>query len=152
MSDPTNIDDHRPHAHQSVECLECQHRWQAVYPEGAAELECPQCGEPHILHNYGTEIIGPFRGDGYYVSVGGFKVPHILLIKRKDLPKGYWECVLDGRLAHDMPTREVLRWMPLVANAMAVAAGYSSFGENCRPSNPYQVRIGPLGEFDDESA
>ncbi len=33
-----------PYLHGHAECLNCDHKWIAVWPLGADALECPQCG------------------------------------------------------------------------------------------------------------
>ena len=43
--------------------------------------------------------------------------------------------------------RDSNRWIPILANAMAVAAGYSCHGENCTPLNPFTTRMGALGSI-----
>ncbi len=94
---------------------------------------------------YGTEITGPFPGQRFFLSVGGYKVPHVELRPLPEESEFDWMLLVDGRLGHDVKTEEISYWAPALANAMAVAAGYSCFGENCQPSNPYRVRFGPLG-------
>jgi hypothetical protein len=44
---------------------------------------------------------------------------------------------------------EVQRWLPLLANAMACAAGFTSFGANSLPMNPYGCKARFLGNVDD---
>lgn len=90
--------------------------------------------------NYGTEIIGPFRGGLYRLACHGYVVPNIKLYKRND-DVDLWSIQLDERFEIDAPTDEVNRWAWLVANSMAIAAGYSCHGENCQPLNPYKCRI-----------
>ena len=94
--------------------------------------------------NYGTEIEGPFPGERYFVIVGGYKVPHLELRKEPDQSEWDWCMVIDDRLGHLIKTQELFYWAPAIANAMAVAAGYSCFGENCQPANPFKVRFGML--------
>ena len=48
MTEPTNLDDHRPHQVDYVACLSCGHDWVAVKPVTARPqqpLECPSCGK-----------------------------------------------------------------------------------------------------------
>lgn len=88
----------------------------------------------------GVEFIGPFSEVYHKVSVDGFLVPHIKAMKLAD---GGWSILLDDRLAYDFPAWEAEgpQLMRLVANAMAVAAGYGAFGENSVEINPFKCRI-----------
>jgi len=55
MSKPIDIDSRRPHRTAFCIC-ECGYKWQAVFPVGAAELECAECGKMthwEILANEG---------------------------------------------------------------------------------------------------
>jgi hypothetical protein len=36
---------------------------------------------------------------------------------------------------------EIERWMPFVANAMAIASGFTCHGENSQPSNPFKTQL-----------
>ena len=38
-----DLDSRRPHVTAHVGCKACKREWQAVYPVGARELECPGC-------------------------------------------------------------------------------------------------------------
>lgn len=40
--------------------------------------------------------------------------------------------------------------MRIVATAMAVAAGRSCFGPNCRPLDPFNVKVQMLGEMPED--
>lgn len=93
---------------------------------------------------YGTDLIGPFSPPPYHkVSVDGYLVPHLYIYKRGDTDTD-WTVVLDSRFEYDVNDGELRRFMPLIANAMAIAAGYSCFGENSQLSNRYQTQIGML--------
>jgi hypothetical protein len=80
---------------------------------------------------------------GFDVVIDNFKIPKI---KAHKLPSGKISFTLDHRFGS--PTFENLGqaedFIWFVANAMAVAAGYSSFGENSIPTNPFadRYRIG----------
>ena len=105
MTEPTNLDDHRP-------------------PE-----------------TYGTEIIGPFRGDYYKLSSHGYLIPSVVLSK---LSQDEWSLLLDDRFEMTAPTKEIYRWAWMLGNAMAISAGYSCLGENCQPINLFKRRIAAL--------
>lgn len=97
-------------------------------------------------------LIGPFYPDDRYkVSVEGFLVPHIYLMKgttqigdfvAKPDPDGF-DVYLDDRLVYQVKRANCGVWFALLANAMAVAAGRSCFGPNARPIDHFNVRIGP---------
>jgi hypothetical protein len=82
------------------------------------------------------EIIGPF--DDYRVTVNGYRVPHLNAVRHD----GLISLELDERFACDIPDDErALPIIDFVANAMAVAAGYSCFGENSQLLSPYHRRL-----------
>lgn len=91
---------------------------------------------------YAPEIVGPF--DEYRVTVDGYRVPYL---NARELPDGRVAPTVDGRfgLSEAVPREEFDRWLPLLANAMAVAAGYSCHGENCAPLNPFKMKMMRLG-------
>jgi len=90
------------------------------------------------------ENIGPFQ-EYYKISIDGYVVPKIKAYKSDD---GKWSIVLDGRFGISASEEDVDRWMHIVANAMAIGAGYSSFGESSQKMNPYSVKI--VGLYNDE--
>lgn len=88
-----------------------------------------------------TETVGPFNdGDFYRLTYDGYVLPHVHAHLRKGT-EHIWDIALDGRLWFELTDTELHHVIPLLANAMAIAAGYSSFGENCRMLNPFQVRM-----------
>ncbi len=89
------------------------------------------------------EIIGPFRPE-HHVTIAGFHVPYVTV---QPLADGRIDLTVDGRFGLDGPvTREEFdRWIHILANAMAVSAGYSSHGEHCQPTNPHKHKMGHLG-------
>lgn len=89
-----------------------------------------------------VEIIGPFMPESR-VTLYGYKVPYLTVYPRED---GTVNVVVDGRFGlHEPVSREEFdRWVFIIANAMAVAAGYSCHGENCGPSNPFMTRMSEL--------
>lgn len=83
-----------------------------------------------------VEITEP-RQPGSLVVIDGYLVPNIEV---HDNPAGV-EIVLDGRFGITITDRGVFAdVMFLIANAQAVAAGYSCHGENCELSNPHKVK------------
>lgn len=91
---------------------------------------------PALEHT--TKLIGPFRNDEYVLSVDGYQVP---LIKAYPMEDGGWAVHLDERFYTELTLEEIEQTGWLLANAMAIAAGYSCFGENCVPSNPYKTQL-----------
>lgn len=91
------------------------------------------------------DIVGPFQPE-YRVTIDGFRVPHVRAIP---MPDDRVEIVIDNRFGMEGPVsrEEFNRWLPILANAMAVAAGYSCHGENCTPLNPHKVRMSSLGSL-----
>jgi hypothetical protein len=82
------------------------------------------------------EIVGPFKD--YRIVWNGYEVPYVTAIPCKD---GRYHVMVDKRFGiHEPVTREELaNWAPILAHAMAVAAGYSCHGENSAPINPFKV-------------
>jgi hypothetical protein len=82
------------------------------------------------------EIIGPF--DEYRVTVNGYQVPD-LQARRVN---GLIYLSLSNNLSCDIPDDErALPVIQFIANAMAIAAGYSCFGAGSRPLNQYKRRL-----------
>ncbi|MCI0731011.1 MAG: hypothetical protein L0332_30380 [Chloroflexi bacterium] len=100
-------------------------------PEDAAKL---------MLSTPVVQIIGPFRGGVYRLVVDGCQVPHIELHRPINAPQG-WELVVDDRFAADVSEDEVLRWGYVLANAMAVSAGYTCHGPNSQPYNLFKRQV-----------
>lgn len=90
-----------------------------------------------------TEIIGPFASPEYHVAViDGYLVPHIKLVPKTGADDGKTEIHLDERFIYIVDTSDLDVFLHLMANAMAIAAGYSCFGENSvKDPNPFKVRM-----------
>lgn len=93
-----------------------------------------------------TTCVGPFLEE-YQLEVDGFKVPY-LTAHPTNPQMTKWDIVLDGRFGLDLDTEQLQDVIPFIANAMAVAAGYSSHGENCQPLNPFHVRMMRLDKIE----
>lgn len=85
------------------------------------------------------EIVGPFVPE-HRVTINGYEVPYITVTP---LPDGRIDLHVDRRFGLDQPVsvEEFNRWIGIIADAMAVAAGYSAHGENCQPVNPHKVKL-----------
>lgn len=92
---------------------------------------------------WNTKLIGPFAGT-HKITIDGFHVPHIEAHPKRESDSV--DLVLDGRFSITATQAEVERWGWFLAQAMAIAAGYSSHGEDSRPTNRYKVRLGTFGE------
>lgn len=90
------------------------------------------------------ELVGPWT-ERYDVVWDGFRVPFLQAQKEGD----GWTLTVDRRYGMDAVSLEELRrWMPILVQAMAVSAGYSSFGENSQPLNQFRRRMSGLSELD----
>lgn len=83
-------------------------------------------------------FIGPFVEE-WRVSIDGYPIPKLTAIVRQD---GNIMLCLDGRFGIDGTPEECAKWLWIVANAMAIGAGYSCFGENSvKDPNPFKVKM-----------
>lgn len=87
----------------------------------------------------GLQAIGPF--ELYRIVVDGYQVPH-LTGRPID---GMWHFTFDSRFGCDVPEKYAhgVAWM--IANAMAVGAGFTCFGENSKPRNEFKCRLFGIG-------
>ena len=91
------------------------------------------------MNGYGTQIIGPF--DTYRVSSDGYEIPHIEVRPLSGANDGSMNVILDGRFCVWTAEEEAKKWLPFLAHAMAVAAGFTCHGENSQEANIYKRRI-----------
>src|SRR5580693_2397514 len=91
----------------------------------------------------GVEIHGPFQPE-YFVTINGYRVPYVTIHPSED---ARYSVTVDRRvgLFSSVTAEELDNWLPVLADAMAVAAGYSSHGEHCNPLNPFTTRMSRLG-------
>lgn len=89
-----------------------------------------------------VEIHGPTVSEDYRLIVDGYQVPYVKLrrLKNNDEPTALdamesWQVLIDDRLSAVVTKSELNTWGYILANAMAVAAGYTSHGPNSRPIN-----------------
>ena len=96
-------------------------------------------------NNDTVEIIGPFRGDVYRLSVNGCRLYKVELTPMA--PPENWDedsffLKIDGRFAKENVSRdEIKRWGYILANAMAVSAGYTHHGPDSQPMNKHSVQF-----------
>lgn len=92
----------------------------------------------------GVEFRGP-RLPHYEFVVDGYRVPNVTAVP----VDGGWNIIVDRRIALFVTDEdEIKRWLPLLANGMAVAAGYTKHGEGSAPMNPYRVQVREIGTTD----
>lgn len=89
----------------------------------------------------GTEFHGPFIEE-WKVSYNGYLVPYLRAFVKQDAD--WVSLLLDSRFVIDGPSEEIKKWVPFIADCMAVAAGYSCAGKNCTPMNRFTTQIGEL--------
>lgn len=90
------------------------------------------------------KLIGPFSDEHYRANIDGFVVPDLVVHKKNGAKDGEVTVVLDGRFCIDVDEDQLDPWLWIVANAMAIGAGYSCFGEHCQPVNKFKVRMAQL--------
>jgi hypothetical protein len=71
------------------------------------------------------------------VHVDGYTVPYIEAHVFEGENEGLISLILDNRFGLDTNAEEIERWLPFLANAMAVAAGRTSHGEHSNIRNPH---------------
>jgi hypothetical protein len=91
---------------------------------------------------------GPYDDPPYRLTSGGYDVP--LLAAGIDGERV--NLFLDRRFGIETTKEECARWIPFLANAMAIAAGYSCHGENSQSINPYKCRVMQIGAVETEPA
>lgn len=83
----------------------------------------------------GLKSIGPFQV--YRLRLDGFRIPKL----EGQLISGMWHFALDERFACDVPETYGHGVAMMIANAMAIGAGYTCFGENSTPRNEFKNRL-----------
>lgn len=78
-----------------------------------------------ISPGYGVTFVGPFQPE-HRVIVEGRAIPHLSAIPTNDGTTIMLS--LDHRFLIEGTAEEVAKWSHFIANAMAVAAGYSHLG------------------------
>lgn len=97
------------------------------------------------------EMVGPFTEEYHVPTINGYKIPNLKILRKKGAQDGIATVLLDERYAIDVPDDQLDPWLWIVANAMAVGAGYSSHGENStRDWNPYKVKLIGLSELPED--
>ncbi len=96
------------------------------------------------------ELIGPMsRQQGNFdVAMDGYLVPYVTV----EGGGQEWGITIDGRLGFDIVcNRQTLeQCLRILAAGMAVAAGRSSFGKNCRPVDLFNIKVSNIADMKDE--
>ncbi len=87
-------------------------------------------------------------GTPYFVEIDGCTVPNVEVFRSAPgegnetalIGGELFSVCIDHRFASEYVTREELdRWLPLIAHAQAIGAGFSCHGPNSRRVNPFGV-------------
>lgn len=77
---------------------------------------------------------GPF--EVHKLTLDGYRIPRLA----GRVIDGRWHFTLDERYGVDVPERDGTGVAMMIANALAIGAGFSCFGENSQPSNEFKTR------------
>lgn len=94
-----------------------------------------------------TQIHGPFTH--HKVSVDGYLVPHLDVTPLTGTNDGS----VNVSVTHQIvlaDADEARKWIPLIAHALAVGAGYTCHGANCERANPHKIQLMQIGEAERE--
>lgn len=78
-----------------------------------------------------TEMVGPFVSDEYKIACEGCRLPYLTAYPLNP-QHTEWDILVDGRIAFRVPQDALDQVIPLLANAMAVAAGWPSYSTACQ--------------------
>lgn len=136
-------------------CYECQEYHSHLIEISDPFLLCVNClnkmleilkdTEPPEENEEPVKILGPYRGATYYLIVNGCVVPHIELFKtpgtKEETDKRFeWTVLVDKRFSAYVTTDDLLGdWGFIVAQAMAIAAGYTHHGVGSAKANPFTM-------------
>lgn len=83
------------------------------------------------------EYLGAFTQ--HRIAIDGYAVPKLEATESAD----GLECniCLDSRFGATIPAEHAQSVLWLLANALAIGAGYSCHGENSQPVNPFKVKV-----------
>lgn len=90
--------------------------------------------------NIPVELHGKLPDESYKASVEGYIVPYVRI--RRPSPVEY-TIVLDERMAFELDGDEqaMKDTIIIVANALAIGAGFTCFGQHRRPMDRFGVRV-----------
>lgn len=88
------------------------------------------------LPECGLESVGPFSV--WKIKLDGYAVP---FLQGREDDNGMFHLKLDERFGIEVPKEYAHQVAWMIANAYAIGAGYSCFGENSQIANPFKVRM-----------
>lgn len=86
-----------------------------------------------------TTLTGPVTS--YIVAVDGYRVPNLSAIPLRGEQDGITNVILDERFCVCAPNDEARKWIPLIAHALAIGAGYSCHGASSEKLNPHKCKL-----------
>jgi hypothetical protein len=87
-------------------------------------------------------LVGPFSEEYHRATIAGYEIPNLKFLRRSGANDGLATVLLDNRFAIDVPEDQLDPWLWIVANAMAISAGFSCHGENSTKDwNPYRRKL-----------
>lgn len=96
---------------------------------------------PHDPLGASVKTIGPFHSRYYKLSVGGYQVPYAVVYPTKDEQGNpALDLVIDDRFSAVFTPEELEKFGWILAQAMAVSAGYTCHGSGKR-KEPFNTRM-----------
>jgi len=90
----------------------------------------------------GVDLVGPFHQEYHKPTIDGYEIPNLQVIRKTGAKDGEVSVILDDRFIIDVPEDQLDPWLWIVANAMAIGAGYSCHGENSvKEANPFKKKL-----------
>lgn len=91
---------------------------------------------------HSIDLVGPFQEEYYKPTIGGYVIPQLRILRKKGAQDGIATVLLDNRFMIDVSEDQLDPWLWIVANAMAIGAGYSCHGENSiKDPNPFKTKL-----------
>ena len=76
------------------------------------------------------------------ITLDGYAVPYV---EAREVDNGtVTNIILDGRFCASVPADHAQSVIWLLANALAIGAGYSCHGENSQTVNPFKIRVSEI--------
>jgi len=92
----------------------------------------------------GCEMVGPFQHTEYKVVADGYVLPYMTAYPL-NAQNTEWDILVDGRFAYRLPQEVLDQVIPLLADVMAITAGYKSHANACQHqqdrNNPFGTRM-----------
>lgn len=101
----------------------------------------------------GVEMVGPFSDGWYKVTHNGYLIPYIQAMP-VNAQGTAWHLLLDDRMSYALPQDFLESIIPLLADSMAIAAGWKSHAVACAHQgeryNPFGTRLMKIASLPDE--